>query len=334
MTSPSQVSVIVPVHGGGRDFAACAAALRRLAPAPLEVVVAADEDEDSARLAEAEGFRVVRLTGPRGPARARNAAAREARGAVLFFLDADVVARPDAVARVAAALGGDGGPHAVFGSYDDDPAHPGFLSQYRNLLHHYVHQQGREEAATFWAGCGAVRREAFERAGGFDESFTHPSIEDIELGMRLVAAGARIRLVKDLQVRHLKRWTARTMVATDVLRRALPWTRLIHRHRSLPDDLNLRRDARLSAVLAFAVLGLLLAALRWGAPALGLAAMALAGFLALNRGFYRFLGARRGVAFAAAALPWHLAYFVYSSLAFAAGSLEHYVGRRHTATRL
>ncbi len=57
---------------------------------------------------------------------------------------------------------------ALFGSYDDAPAAPGLVSQYRNLLHHFVHQQGvfRDEirpAHTFWTGCGMIRRERVPR---------------------------------------------------------------------------------------------------------------------------------------------------------------------------
>ena len=57
---------------------------------------------------------------------------------------------------------------AVFGSYDDEPAEKNFLSQYKNLVHHYVHQQSSSEAVTFWAGCGAIRKEIFFSVGGFD----------------------------------------------------------------------------------------------------------------------------------------------------------------------
>ena len=81
------------------------------------------------------------------------------------------------------------------------------VSQYRNLLHHFVHQEGNPEASTFWAGCGAVRRAAFDAVAGYDEArFRRPSIEDIELGYRLRRAGYRIRLDRDLQCTHLKRW--------------------------------------------------------------------------------------------------------------------------------
>ena len=57
----------------------------------------------------------------------------------------------------------------MFGSYDDTPEAPDFISQYRNLLHHYTHQRAKREAKTFWTGCGAVRKEVFSELKGFDE---------------------------------------------------------------------------------------------------------------------------------------------------------------------
>ena len=100
-----------------------------------------------------------------------------------------------------------GGPTltAVFGSYDDAPAEPGVVSQFRNLLHHHVHQQGAGEATTFWAGLGAVRADAFRAAGGFDaERYPLPSVEDIDLGTRLSRNGGRILLDPLIQGTHLK----------------------------------------------------------------------------------------------------------------------------------
>lgn len=129
---------------------------------------------------------------------------------------------------------------ALIGSYDDAPGDPAFLSQYRNLLHHHTHQTAEEWAHTFWGACGAVRREALFAVGGFDESIAIPAMEDVELGYRLVRAGQRIRLVKDLQVKHLKRWEVLGMLRTDIFQRALPWARLLLREGRLHDDLNLR----------------------------------------------------------------------------------------------
>ena len=65
---------------------------------------------------------------------------------------------------------------------------------------------GREKASTFWGACGAIRRDVFIQMSGFDERYWTPWGEHIELGSRLVQHGYTIRLHKELQVKHLKRW--------------------------------------------------------------------------------------------------------------------------------
>ena len=188
----------------------------------------------------------------------------------------------------------------------------------RNLLHHYVHQTGHEDASTFWCGCGAIRRAVFLETGGFNGGFGDPSIEDIEFGYRLRRAGRRIRLAKDVQVTHLKRWTARSLLRTDIFARAVPWTRLIIRSRMLPNDLNVKSSARASVALIFVLAGALAAApwLAWG---FGAAILAGLGLVALNAGFYRFCGASAGRLHAGRGAV-ALAYFACAGIGFIIGT--------------
>src|SRR5262249_7170850 len=79
--------------------------------------------------------------------------------------------------------------------------------------------------------------------------------EDIDLGVRLRRSGQKIVLNKDLQVKHLKRWSLWSIIRCDFWQRGVPWTLLIHREGSAPNDLNLKRSHRIAGVLA---LGLLL----------------------------------------------------------------------------
>jgi GT2 family glycosyltransferase len=319
----SQVAVIVPVGGVAPAWKRAAGSLARLDPAPGEILAVIDgPNDDLAATAGEMGARVVVLEERGGPAKARNRGGREATGEILLFLDSDVEAPMDLVARVAQLFGADPDLTAVIGSYDDSPADPSFLSQYRNLLHHFVHQGGRERASTFWAGCGAVRRQAFEEVGGFDESYADPSIEDIELGARLIRAGHRIRLVKDLQVKHLKRWRLSDMLATDLWRRAVPWTELMLRQGRLVNDLNVKTSDRVSVVMAFVLLASLLGAGRWPAL-LGVAALAMVSMVALNAGLFRFFRRRRGLLFAAGAIPLYWVFLLTAGSGFALGLLRH-----------
>lgn len=315
------VSVIIPAYNTSRELSECLTGLRRSTTPPLEVIVVDDAStDDTAAVAESQGARTIRLAVNSGPAGARNRGAAVARGDALVFVDADVVVAPDAIARMVASLEGEADVAAVFGSYDVRPRAPGVVSQFRNLLHHFVHQHGAPDASTFWAGCGAVRRAAFEAVGGFDERPIRHFIEDIDLGYRLRKGGFRIRLNRDLLCTHLKRWTVWSMARTDFLYRAVPWTRLIAESGTAPADLNLRGDQRASvALVGTAVVALALATLdhRWAA----VAAAALLAVAIVNRPLYRFLRRERGIGFALASFPVHLLHFACSGLGFLYGRL-------------
>ena len=318
----------MPVYDGAATLEECLAALVASTLPGDEIIVVDDGSTDSsADRATAAGVRVVRLPGNRGPAAARNAGARIARGDVLLFVDADVVVAADVVARVRATLAARPEIAAMFGSYDDRPRAQSVVSQYRNLLHRWVHQQGSPEAFTFWAGCGAVRRAAFVEVGGFDERAWRWSIEDIELGYRLRGAGHRILLDKDLACTHLKRWTLVSMLRTDLTARAIPWTRLILESPGAARDLNLTVAQRCSVALVGIALMAAVLALRWPAV-LSVGIAALAGVVALNRDFYAFLADRGGAGFALASIPLHVLYFVCSGLGFAYASIGHRLGVR------
>ncbi|MCI0795840.1 MAG: glycosyltransferase family 2 protein [Chloroflexi bacterium] len=246
------VSIIVPAYNGRKTLAECLTAVRSSDYANYEIILVNDcSTDDTPEIARQYGAMIIDLEGgPYGPGYARNRGVEAASGEIVLFVDADVVIKPDTVTRVAGTFVDKPEISAMFGSYDDDPDSGDFSSQFKNLFHHFVHQQGHEQAVTFWSGCGAILRQAFIESGGFDaERYPHPSIEDIELGYRLTAAGHQIVVNKDVQVKHLKRWTIRGMVKADIFDRAIPWTQLILREKNLPNDLNLGLSQRASALL-------------------------------------------------------------------------------------
>jgi GT2 family glycosyltransferase len=331
MPTRPRFSLIIPARNAEATLRRALPGLGRPGRRNFEVIVVDDASTDgTAGLAGRYADRVIRLKSRRGPAGARNAGARAARSGILFFLDADVQATRRALALGFRALLRDPGLAAVFGSYDDRPPEKNFLSQFKNLFQHYVHQNAADEAVTFWAGCGAIRRKAFRAVGGFAETYGAPSIEDVELGYRLRAAGYRIGLLKSLQVTHWKRWTLSRLLRSDIRGRAVPWTRLAWA-RGLPRDLNFRFADRLSGLLT----GLLLASLGgavlrpvWAAPAAGSAVL----LLVLNRRLYGFFLRQRGAAFAAASVLWHWFYLLYSSAVFVLWTPAALLHRLHPRT--
>src|SRR5450755_3980206 len=134
------LSVVVPLLNGKRDFGRCLQRLRGSSVTDFELIVVDDgSTDDSAASALAAGATLLRLPSPRGPAAARNLGAQAAGSPLIFFLDADVAVHPETLVRALIRFDRDPTLSALFGSYDDAPAAPGFVSQYRNLLHHFVH---------------------------------------------------------------------------------------------------------------------------------------------------------------------------------------------------
>ena len=320
-------SVIIPVCRGGAKFQAClTSVVAAIQPGDEIIIVADGEGDGSWRIAEQMGARIAKLPASGGPGQARNLGAETSRSDILFFVDADVTIPPDAVKRVRSAFEDEEDVAAVIGSYDEEPGEGNFHSQFKNLFHHFVHQHGSAEASTFWGACGAIRREVFLKLGGFDQTYGRPSIEDIELGYRLKAASKRIRLLRDLQVKHLKRWDAQSLIHTDMLDRAAPWTELIWDHfiRQKPrvlSDLNLGLSYRLSLIASFFLVAASAGALftRWALPLILLFGSL---FVLLQVSFFRFFRIKRGFRFAFHALAWRFGYDIYSGLGFCYGSLR------------
>jgi GT2 family glycosyltransferase len=299
-----RLSAIIPATDRPSTVEACLRAIEHAREPPEEVLLIADEPVP-------------------GPAHARNRGAQQAAGDILVFIDADIEVHDDAFELIRQAFARDPDLVGVFGSYDDDPERHGVISDFRNLLHHHVHQSSPGPASTFWAGLGAIRRAAFVGAGGFDERrFSNPSVEDIELGMRLTSKGMRLLLDPAIQGKHLKRWTLANMVRTDSLRRGAPWVRLLLERGSSSTALNLGWRQRASVVVSL----LLVTAVALRRP--GVAATSAVTLVVINRSFYRLLARQRGWRLAVAGPPLHLIHHLVSAAAVPLGVASYLHARR------
>lgn len=289
------LAVIIPVFNSGELLSETLRALQSGTRKPDELIVVDDGSTDpSASIAELFGAQVIVMPHNMGPATCRNRAAISTHSDILVFLDADTCVHPETLELMELHFKQDPALSAVIGSYDEFPKDPALCSQYRNLAHCYVHHSANRNALTFWSGCGAVRRSAFLRAEGFDERYRRPSIEDIELGYRMSDRGERILLDPDISVTHTKRWTVKNSIRTDILDRGIPWMALLLERGNIPDDLNLRKHHRYSAILTGASFVCLFAtpySRRWPLASFALAAAA----LLLDIGLLRFLRRRGGL---------------------------------------
>ncbi len=320
------MSVIIPARNASATLSRCLDALRAQTTDDIEVIVVDDNStDDTAAGASRYPVELFALPQHAGVSAARNRGAEASHGAILLFLDADVVLAPGGISRVLTAMARPG-VDALIGSYDEDPEDDSMVSRFKNLAHHHFHQHSRAEATSFWGACGAVRRECFFAAGEFDEKrFKLPSIEDVELGYRMIDQCVRIVLDPELQVKHLKKWTLTSLIATDVNRRAIPWTVLWMERRRMQKDLNFSYHQRFGALVSLAIVlvsfGAIINPYLWRF----VGALVVAAFM-LNQSLFRLLFRKGGARLAIGGFLLQQLYYLYSLFGLAVGSAIYFAG--------
>ena len=173
------ISVIIPFLNEEHALPATLAALFANAP-PMEVIAVDSGSTDGSRQVLARYPRLRVITAARGRAAQMNAGAREARGDLLVFLHADTLlalnALPTLWARMADPAFRWGGFRHAFSGSD-------WRLRFISWLHNY--RCGRTRVF-YGDQCLFVRRELFERAGGFPQG----RMEDIALSERLLKLAA------------------------------------------------------------------------------------------------------------------------------------------------
>jgi glycosyltransferase involved in cell wall biosynthesis len=202
------LSFIIPAYNEEHELPSTLSAIHAAAAAnsePYEIVVANDGSTDAtASLAAAAGARVVTIN-RRQIAASRNAGAREARGDILFFVDADTRIASEHVAGAMAALrSGCAGGGARVAINEEIPAWGRiFVCVFGNLYF----------AANLGAGAFLfTTRSLFDQAGGFDELCF--AGEEVYFTLALKRLG-RFRLLADPVVtsgRKLRMYSARHVV--------------------------------------------------------------------------------------------------------------------------
>jgi GT2 family glycosyltransferase len=315
----SGISVVLPVGNGSALAAEVVRAIAKASPPPGEVVVVDDRVSDgSLGVVKAEGrARVVPNDGGPGPAGARNAGAREARGPLILFVDADVFVPADVFEKIAAAYGE--GVDAVVGVEAELPALPNLASRYKNLWMRYTYIILPRRVDLFYTSCASIKKEAFLAAGGFDEGYAKPSVEDTAFGRTLAAHGVRVVLDKEIEVEHRKVYTGRGVLAA-AFKRGAALARCIlrmGRRRGSGGNRTSVPSSFIASVAAAALFPLwaVLAAFWWPGAVAGAAATWAAIYL-LNIKWLAFL-ARRGFLLAL----WSLAFLPLEVLLSLAGGL-------------
>lgn len=300
-----RVSVVIPAYNAEDTLAECLERVFESSYDGIEVILVDDGSTDRTReIAARFPVRLVSTAGRVGPAAARNAGAGAAGGDILFFIDADVMLRPESIERLVRRLD-EGDVDAVCGVQSAEMRHRNLPSLYKNLWIRWTYLRCTGDVPLFYTTAAAIRRPAFLRAGGFDPGYASPSLEDTAFGQKLARLGVRVRVQPDLEVEHVKRYSHASLLRTD-FRRAMALVRLKLRHRG---DLGRNDSSVPSGTIAsvpFAALGtiLVLAGAVLGLPSSVAAGLLTAAFVVwLNRGFFRTIRVHAGRGHALASVP-------------------------------
>jgi len=189
------VSVVIATRNRAALLAGALASLRAQAGvAPFEIVVV-DNGSSDATPAVARGYGAICVVEPEpNRAQARNAGVAAATGALVLFVDDDVIVPPFFVAAHLRAHAAESVPHVVSGpivnvpSADERPV-PTWLNA----------------SNAYFCTCNvSLPRASFDAVGGFDATFDQYGWEDTELGVRLRAAGVKRRFAWDAYLWHIK----------------------------------------------------------------------------------------------------------------------------------
>ncbi|MGZ4408096.1 MAG: glycosyltransferase family 2 protein [Gaiellaceae bacterium] len=203
MREELDLSVVVPTYaraGSVRRLLA-ALSLQTLAPDRFEVVIALDGSRDGTLELVAGYAAPYRLSSiwleHRGRAAACNAAVRRAEARILLILDDDMEPAPECLEAHLEAHSG-GGRRCVLGAAPIEllpgaaPIASYFQTKFNTHLERLAEPEHHFVARDFYSGNLSLERELLLEVGLFDDSFTLYGNEDVELALRLRAAGAEI----------------------------------------------------------------------------------------------------------------------------------------------
>lgn len=212
---PAPIAVIVPTYNRASLLEQLLHSLERQTLSHDVVVVDNGSTDETASLVEQRfpEVRLVSLPQNLGFGRAINAGVRASRAETLVFLNNDVVCEPDFIERLVGALEPRAGVVMAAGvllqAARPDRIDTAGIEFDRSLLaFDYLHgapvsvlDDGLRDPVGPCAGAAAFERGAFESVGGFDESF-FAYLEDVDLVIRLMAAGGRCRLAPGARALH------------------------------------------------------------------------------------------------------------------------------------
>ncbi|MEN8262306.1 MAG: glycosyltransferase family 2 protein [Nitrospirota bacterium] len=197
------ISIVIPTYNAAKFMPGLMDSIFKQAVDDMEVIIVDDcSTDNTVEIVEKYPVKVVRMEKNGGPARARNRGVNEARGEIIFFLDSDVIVLDGTVPEVRDYFQENPSANCVIGVCATEPLNKGFVPKYMAMFE-YIHllDTPGNKVSVFAPRCGAIKKELFLEAGGYDESYKGADVEDFELARRINKLDS-IFLNSKMLVRH------------------------------------------------------------------------------------------------------------------------------------
>ncbi|MBD3390697.1 MAG: glycosyltransferase, partial [Chitinivibrionales bacterium] len=197
------VSAVIPAYNAAATLGRTLDDLGRQTRVPGEVIVVDDGSTDTtADIAGRAGCRVIRLDRNAGCARARNLGFAEARGEIIYFLDADCAPEPECLERLVAEITrsdriGIAGGAEIDGNGPDNRF---ALAYYVSECYDFAPQLPAKRRMYLRTSNLLVRRNVLEKLTGFREHLS--AAEDLEFCFRATRAGYDVVFRPDARIVH------------------------------------------------------------------------------------------------------------------------------------
>ena len=188
------------------SFDKCLSAVFKSKYKNFEVIAVSDGSNDhSIEIANKYSCKIIKLKKNSGPAYARNKGASLAKGKILVFVDSDIEIKDDALNIINKYFNLKNNQGIVQGIYSHKPNYENPTTQYLNSYHCYYlfSETKRNKYTQSLCTCFfAIRKDIFARHKGFDSKFSSATVEDVELGFRLIREGYKIPIERKLNTIH------------------------------------------------------------------------------------------------------------------------------------
>ena len=201
------ISIIIPNYNGESTIGKCLEAAFSSRYDNFEVIVVDDcSSDNSIEIIKRFPCKLVALKERSGASKARNAGARNSKGKLLFFIDADCIVKEDALSVASAAYAENGPDVVVGGTYTPMSYDNRFFSIFQSVFINYSETKNLENPDYIATHAMAIDAETFRKSGGFPEVFM-PIIEDVEYSHRIRREGYKLIMNPELLVQHIFNYT-------------------------------------------------------------------------------------------------------------------------------